>query len=111
MLGLFHILLFWLAGNAIAYFTGSYISGNVIGMVLLFAALRLRIVKPHRVRPAARFLLGSMGLFFVPFGVGLMVSYDLIARHLWAIAVASIVSTLLVLLSVGWKFQKIGRKP
>ena len=107
MLGLFHILLFWLAGNAIAYFTGSYISGNVIGMVLLFAALRLRIVKPHRVRPAARFLLGSMGLFFVPFGVGLMVSYDLIARHLWAIAVASIVSTLLVLLSVGWTFQKI----
>ena len=105
MLGLFHILLFWLAGNAIAYFTGSYISGNVIGMVLLFAALRLRIVKPHRVRPAARFLLGSMGLFFVPFGVGLMVSYDL------AIAVASIVSTLLVLLSVGWTFQKIGRKP
>ena len=105
MLGLFHILLFWLAGNAIAYFTGSYISGNVIGMVLLFAALRLRIVKPHRVRP------GSMGLFFVPFGVGLMVSYDLIARHLWAIAVASIVSTLLVLLSVGWTFQKIGRKP
>ena len=104
MLGLFHILLFWLAGNAIAYFTGSYISGNVIGMVLLFAALRLRIVKPHRVRPAARFLLGSMGLFFVPFGVGLMVSYDLIA-------VASIVSTLLVLLSVGWTFQKIGRKP
>ena len=90
MLGLFHILLFWLAGNAIAYFTGSYISGNVIGMVLLFAA---------------------MGLFFVPFGVGLMVSYDLIARHLWAIAVASIVSTLLVLLSVGWTFQKIGRKP
>ena len=85
MLGLFHILLFWLAGNAIA--------------------------KPHRVRPAARFLLGSMGLFFVPFGVGLMVSYDLIARHLWAIAVASIVSTLLVLLSVGWTFQKIGRKP
>ena len=103
MLGLFHILLFWLAGNAIAYFTGSYISGNVIGMVLLFAALRLRIVTP--------FLLGSMGLFFVPFGVGLMVSYDLIARHLWAIAVASIVSTLLVLLSVGWTFQKIGRKP
>ena len=108
MLGLFHILLFWLAGNAIAYFTGSYISGNVIGMVLLFAALR---IKPHRVRPAARFLLGSMGLFFVPFGVGLMVSYDLIVRHLWAIAVASIISTLLVLLSVGWTFQKIGRKP
>ena len=111
MLGLFHILLFWLIGNAIAYFTGGYISGNVIGMILLFGALCTGVVKPHRVRPAARFLLGSMGLFFVPFGVGLMVSYDLIAQHLWAILVDSVVSTLLVLLCVGGLFQKIGRKP
>ena len=87
-----------------------FIPGSVIGMILLFGALCLRIVKPHRVRPAARFLLGSMGLFFVPFGVGLMVSYDLIMQHLWAILVASVVSTLLVLLCVGWTFQKIGRK-
>lgn len=111
MLGLFHILLFWLIGNAIAYFTGCPISGNLIGMVLLFAALRLRAVEPHRVRPAARFLLGSMGLFFVPFGVGLMVSYELILRHLWAILIASTVSTLLVLLVVGGTFQKLRRKP
>lgn len=111
MLGFFHILLFWLTGNAIVRFTGCPISGNVIGMILLFAALCLRAVKPHRVRPAARFLLGSMGLFFVPFGVGLMVSYELILQHLWAILIAVAVSTLLVLLSVGWTFQKIGRKP
>ena len=110
MLGLFHILLFWLAGNAIAYFTGSYISGNVIGMVLLFAALRLRIVNRTAYAPPHGSCSARWPLFR-SFGVGLMVSYDLIARHLWAIAVASIVSTLLVLLSVGWTFQKIGRKP
>ena len=111
MLGLFYILLFWLIGNAIAYFTGCCISGNVIGMILLFAALCTGVVKAHRVRPAARFLLGSMALFFVPFGVGLMVSYERILQHLWAILAASIVSTLLVLVGVGWTFQKICRKP
>lgn len=107
MLGFFHILLFWTIGNTISYLTGNYISGNVLGMILLFGALRAGIVKAHRVRPAARFLLGSMGLFFVPFGVGLMVSYDLIAQHFWAIFIASVVSTLLVLLTTGGIFQKL----
>jgi holin-like protein len=101
MLGFFQILLFWLLGNAVAYFTSLPISGNVIGMVLLYVALRLRVVEARRVRPAARFLLGSMALFFVPYGVGLMTSYTLILSHFWAIVVASVVSTLLVMLVVG----------
>jgi len=109
--GVFHILLFWLIGNVIAASTGCPVSGNVIGMILLFGALSLHIVAPRRVRGTARFLLGTMSLYFVPFGVGLMICYDVIRNNLWAILVASIVSTLLVLLCVGWTFQKIGRKP
>lgn len=70
MSGLFYILLFWLIGNALSIFTGSYVSGNIIGMILLFAALCLHWVKAETVRPAARFLLGAMALFFVPYGVG-----------------------------------------
>lgn len=53
-------------------------SGNIIGMILLFAALCLRWVRAETVRPAARFLLGAMALFFVPYGVGLMDSYRVI---------------------------------
>jgi holin-like protein len=101
MFGFFQILLFWLLGNAVAYFAALPISGNVIGMVLLYAALRLRVVEARRVRPTARFLLGSMALFFVPYGVGLMTSYTLILSHFWAIVAASVVSTLLVMLVVG----------
>ena len=73
MSGLFYILLFWLIGNALSILTGGYVSGNIIGMILLFAALCLHWVKAETVRPAARFLLGAMALFFVPYGVGLMV--------------------------------------
>lgn len=62
--------LFWLAGNALSLLTGGYVSGNIIGMILLFASLCLRWVPAERVRPAARFLLGAMALFFVPYGVG-----------------------------------------
>lgn len=110
MLGLFYILFFWLVGNGIARFTGIPLSGNVIGMVLLFCALATGAVRPRSVRPAAKFLLGSMALFFVPFGVGLMVSYEILLRHLWAIVAAAVVSTLLVLVAVGWCYQLLERK-
>lgn len=110
MVGLFYILLFWLIGNGLSYCVGGYISGNIVGMLLLFAALCLRWVKPETVRPAARFLLGAMALFFVPFGVGLMVSYRTIMDNLWAIVISGIVSTVIVLVSVGWTFQSLNRR-
>jgi len=110
MLGLFYILLFWLTGNALSALTGGYVSGNIIGMILLFAALCLRWVEAGTVRPAAKFLLGSMALFFVPYGVGLMDSYTIILDNLWAILISGIVSTIVVLLVAGKTFQSLNRR-
>ncbi len=112
MLGLFYILLCWLAGNLLSRLTGGYVSGNIIGMILLFAALCLRWVKAETVRPAARFLLGCMALFFVPYGVGLMESYRVILDNLWAIVVSGIVSTVAVLYVAGRTYQSMnGKQP
>lgn len=110
MLGLFYILLFWLIGNALSLLTGGYVSGNIIGLILLFASLCLHWVKAETVRPAARFLLGTMALFFVPYGVGLMDSYRVILDNLWAIVVSGIVSTIIVLLVSGKTFQSLNRR-
>ena len=110
MTGLFHILLFWLLGNVLSHCIGGYVSGNILGMILLFAALRLRWVDAEKVRPAARFLLGAMALFFVPFGVGLMVSYRAIADNLPAIVIASAVSTVLVIAVIGLVYQKMNKR-
>lgn len=110
MRGLLYILLCWLAGNALSRLTGGYVSGNIIGMVLLFALLSLRWVKAETVAPAARFLLGSMALFFVPYGVGLMDSYTIILDNLAAIVAASILSIAVVLYITGRTFQYINRK-
>ena len=110
MLGLFYILLFWLIGNALSILTGGYVSGNIIGMILLFAALCMRWVKAETVRPAAKFLLGAMALFFVPYGVGLMDSYRVILDNLWAIVISGIVSTIVVLLVTGQPFQSLHRR-
>ena len=110
MTGLFQILLFWLIGNALSLITGGYVSGNIIGMILLFAALCLRWVRAETVRPAARFLLGAMALFFVPYGVGLMDSYRVILENLGAIVVSGIISTIVVLLIAGQTFQSLNRR-
>ena len=104
MPGLFYILLFWLIGNALSILTGGYVSGNIIGMILLFAALCLHWVKAETVRPAARFL------FFVPYGVGLMDSYRVILDNLWAIVISGIASTIIVLLVTGQTFQSLNRR-
>ncbi len=110
MTGLFHILLFWLLGNVLSHCIGGYVSGNILGMILLFAALRLRWVDAEKVRPAARFLLGAMALFFVPFGVGLTVSWPLLADNLWAILGSAVLSTLVVLAVAGRTFQSLNRR-
>ena len=99
------ILIFWLAGNVVSDLTGNIVSGNVLGMLLLFAALKLRAIDPEAVRPAAKFLTSNMALYFVPFGVGLIISYRAIANNVWAIAVAAVVSTVLVLVSTGHTMQ------
>ena len=110
MKGLFYILLCWTAGNAVSLCIDNYISGNIIGMILLFVALRFRLFDAEAVRPVARFLLGTMSLYFVPFGVGLMISYHSILDNVWAIVVGSIVSTISVLIAVGHTFQLLNRR-
>ena len=84
MTGLFWILLCWLLGNLLSRLCGRYVSGNVIG--------------------------SSMALFFVPFGVGLMVSYRIIAEHFWAIVAAAGISTIAVLAVTGRTFQWLNGK-
>lgn len=110
MAGIFWILFFWLIGNGLSLLTGGYVSGNIIGMILLFAALCLRWVRAETVRSAAKFLLGVMALFFVPYGVGLMDSYGVILDNLWAIVISGIVSTVVVLLVTGRTFQSLNHR-
>ena len=110
MTGLFYILFFWLVGNVLSRLTGNIVSGNIIGMVLLFASLCLHWVKAETVRPAARFLLAGMALFFVPFGVGLMTSCEVIAENWVAVVAAAAISTVLVIAVIGFVCQKMRRR-
>jgi len=110
MEGILILLFFYLAGNALSVLIGNFIPGSVLGMLLLFVALVLKIVKPAQVRGAALFLLDNMMLFFIPVGVGLITSYALIGKYIAAIVVASAISTILVIAVVGWLTQKLEKR-
>jgi len=70
-------------------------------MLLLTSLLEKKALKVEDVAPMCRFLVSNMGFFFVPPGVALMLYFDVIADSWFAIAVATVVSTALVLLVTG----------
>ncbi len=107
--GLFIIFLFYAIGNLASQLIDGIIPGNVIGMVLLFVALMLKWVDAAKLRSVAVGITSHMSLFFVPVGVGLMISMQYIGQYLAAILVSSIVSTLLILIVVALIQQKMER--
>lgn len=105
----FILLGFLLVGKTVAFFSGLPIPGAVIGLILLFIALNLRLIHYKSLEPATNFLLSHMTLFFVPVGVGLIQYTDLLSQHWLAILVSSAISTLLVLVIVGWCYQRLAK--
>lgn len=110
MRGVLAIIVCWLVGNTISFFINNYVSGNVIGMVLMYLALKYKFFEADTVRPVAKFLLGIMGVFFVPYGVGLLDSYDVALDNIWGILTIIIIATPLVLVCSGYAFQILNRK-
>ena len=92
-------------GEWIVYLTGVRLPSSIIGMLLLTAFLKLGWVKLHWVQGLSDFLVANLGFFFVPPGVALMLYFDVIEAQFWSIAVATVVSTVLVLVVTGWVHQ------
>lgn len=92
-------------GELIVFLTGIKLPSSIIGMLLLTLFLKLGWIKLHWVQGMSNFLVSNLGFFFIPPGVALMLYFDIIAAEFWPIAIASIVSTLLVLVVTGWVHQ------
>lgn len=106
----FYILFFYFTGEFVSFWINGFIPGSVIGMMLLFAALVFKLVKPANVKRVSRLLTDNMGLFFLPAGVGLMNALGIISRYWTVILTVCIVSTILVIVSVALVQQKLGKE-
>ncbi len=96
-------------GELIVYCTGIPVPSSIIGMLLLTAALKLRIIRLFWVDKVSDFLVKNLGFFFVPAGVGLMRCLDLISEQWLPIVAASVISTFLIIATTGWVHQVVRR--
>lgn len=89
-------------GEFIVWLTGITIPSSILGMLLLTTLLKVGVVRLEWVETCSDFLVKNMGFFFVPPGVALMLYFDIIRAELLPIVVATVVSTMLVLVATGW---------
>ena len=105
----FIIFAFLSFGKAVSHYSGDAIPASVVGLMTLFSALSLRLIPVKWLQPCSHFLLKYMTLFFVPAAVALINYIEILSLHWLAIIVSCVVSTVLVMVSVGFGYQRLNR--
>lgn len=86
------------------------IPASIYGMILLFLALKTKVIKPDQIRETSQFLVGIMGVLFVCPAVGLLNCWELLESNWLAILVIVVVSLLLTFAVSGWVTQRLLKK-
>ncbi len=87
--------------------TKIYFPAPILGIIVLFSLLKLKIIKEEFVEDFCNFLLKYMILFFIPLFVGVITYFDLIIKNLWAIVLTIFITTTLVMVLVGLFVENI----
>ncbi|MFD1953545.1 CidA/LrgA family protein [Paenibacillus thailandensis] len=85
------------------------VPGSILGIVLLFALLKLKVVKLSWIDLGAQWLLAEMLLFFVPSTVGIVNYESLIRSSGLSLAAIIVSSTVAVMLCAGYAAQLLSR--
>lgn len=101
LVGLFIVLVHLFLGNLLSYFIfQGFLPGSVLGMILLFMSLKVKIVDANYVKDFCRITARYIPLFFVPIGVGLMDSFGMVKENFLVIIFSSLISTVILLLFI-----------
>ena len=108
------ILGIWAIGEYISSFIQNIIviPGNIIGMILLFLLLQFKVIKLDKVNELGDLLINNMAIFFVPAGVSLIRSLDLISDNIFVLLMTIFFITIAVMYITGFVVEKmINNKP
>ena len=108
--GVTWLLLFQCAGEVASRLLGLPVPGPVVGMLLLFIALRARKQVPDAIGAAADALAKHLSLLFVPAGVGVMMYFGRLAGEWLPIAAALLVSTIVAIAAAALTFAALARR-
>lgn len=99
------------AGTGVAALLPVTIPGSILGMLILFGLLALQILPVDWVKPGSTLLIRYMGLLFVPISVGIMSYTDILSAQFGPIVVSCVLSTFIVLITVGLASHKLHSRP
>lgn len=108
------IIAFSFAGELLHFLLPLPIPASIYGIILLFAALELKLIKVKDIRETSGFLIAIMPVMFIPAAVGLIDSWHSIASAWLQYIVVTVVSTFVVMGVSGWITQAVirrGKKP
>ena len=97
------ILGLWALGEYISSFIQSVvvIPGSIIGMILLFILLKAKVIKLESINEVSNIFLDNMAIFFIPAGVSLIKSLDLISDNVFVLLITIFISTIIVMYVTG----------
>lgn len=102
---------FYYMGTLLQMLTKAPVPGSIFGLLLLFLALKLRLLPHLWVESGARFMQKFLPLFLVPATVGAMNYFDVFtAGGQWLILIV-VASTLLTIIIPGLTSQLLSKSP
>ena len=104
---LFIIICFSFAGELLHRVLPFPIPASIYGIILLFSALELRLLKVGHIREVSTTLIISMPLMFVPPAVGLINTWDNIKNNWPEYLLITFASTFVVMAVAGWTTQRL----
>lgn len=104
------LLVFQLVGELVARLLQWPVPGPVLGMLLLLAALELRLPRDEPLVTVSSGLLSHLSLLFVPAGVGVMLHASRLAAEWQALVAAVLVSTVAAIGVTGWIADRLLRR-
>lgn len=108
------VITFSFLGEMLNWLIPLPVPASIYGIVLLFIALELKIVKVSQVREISNFLILIMPLMFVPPAAGLIDAWDDVKDSWIQYTLITVISTFIVMAVSGvvtqWVIKKGGRK-
>lgn len=104
------ILIISFIGELLKFCIPLKIPASIYGLILMFTALELRVIKLESVRETSRFLIEIMPLMFVPPGVGLLSSWGILRPVFIPVVIIVLISTAAVMAVSGRVTQAVIRK-
>lgn len=95
------IFALYFMGEGIATLLPITIPGNIIGMLLMFIGLLLKWIKVKHVQTVGRFFLSHMAFLFIPAGVSIIESIELIQDDWFKILIVCVLTTIITFAATG----------